>query len=108
MVGTHAGDMIGEIALAIDLRLAVEVPLYFSRQAEMLAGAKLLLGIPFYAGICRYVELHGAVSGRGLAADRRAGHGHALVGLLSVGDPTDSLGRVRHGVPLTSHGPCSS
>ena len=33
------------------LRLAVEVPLYFSRQAELLAGAKLLLGIPFYAGM---------------------------------------------------------
>lgn len=31
------------------LRLAVEVPLYFARQAEWLAGTKLLLGVPLYA-----------------------------------------------------------
>ncbi|MBG6108023.1 DUF3159 domain-containing protein [Frigoribacterium sp. CG_9.8] len=33
------------------LRLAVEVPLYLAQQAEWLAGAKLLLGIPLYAGM---------------------------------------------------------
>lgn len=33
------------------LRLVVEVPLYFARETELLAGAKLLLGVPFYAGM---------------------------------------------------------
>jgi len=31
------------------LRLAVEVPLYLARQAEWLAGTKLVLGVPLYA-----------------------------------------------------------
>ena len=31
------------------LRLAVEVPLYLTRQTELLAGAKLILGVPLYA-----------------------------------------------------------
>ena len=31
------------------LRLAVEVPLYLARQAEWLASAKLILGVPLYA-----------------------------------------------------------
>jgi hypothetical protein len=31
------------------LRLAVEVPLYLSREVEWLAGTKLLLGVPLYA-----------------------------------------------------------
>jgi hypothetical protein len=33
------------------VRLLVEVPLYFSKQVEWLAGAKLLLGVPFYAAL---------------------------------------------------------
>jgi len=33
------------------LRLGVEVPLYFAHEAEWLAGTKLLLGIPLYAGM---------------------------------------------------------
>ena len=33
------------------LRLGVEVPLYLAREAEWLAGTKLLLGIPLYAGM---------------------------------------------------------
>ncbi|WP_255461031.1 DUF3159 domain-containing protein [Glaciihabitans sp. INWT7] len=33
------------------LRLAVEVPLYLAKEAEWLAGVKLLLGIPLYAGM---------------------------------------------------------
>lgn len=33
------------------LRLAVEVPLYLAHEAEWLAGVKLLLGVPFYAGM---------------------------------------------------------
>jgi hypothetical protein len=33
------------------LRLVVEVPLYFAQQTQMLAAAKLLLGVPFYAGM---------------------------------------------------------
>ena len=33
------------------LRLAVEVPLYFAKETEWLAGTKLLLGIPLYAGM---------------------------------------------------------
>ena len=33
------------------LRLAVEVPLYLAHEAEWLAGMKLLLGIPLYAGM---------------------------------------------------------
>jgi hypothetical protein len=33
------------------LRLAVEVPLYLAHEAEWLAGVKLLLGIPLYAGM---------------------------------------------------------
>ena len=33
------------------LRLAVEVPLYLAHEAEWLAGVKLLLGVPLYAGM---------------------------------------------------------
>ncbi len=33
------------------IRLAVEVPLYLAREIELLAGAKLVLGVPFYAAI---------------------------------------------------------
>jgi hypothetical protein len=33
------------------LRLIVEVPLYFAREAEWLAGTKLLLGVPLYAAV---------------------------------------------------------
>ncbi|CAN5260613.1 DUF3159 domain-containing protein [soil metagenome] len=33
------------------LRLAVEVPLYLAKEAEWLAGVKLLLGIPLYAAM---------------------------------------------------------
>lgn len=33
------------------LRLGVEVPLYLAHEAEWLAGTKLLLGIPLYAGM---------------------------------------------------------
>lgn len=33
------------------LRLAVEVPLYFAEQTELLAGAKLVLGVPLYAAM---------------------------------------------------------
>ncbi len=33
------------------LRLAVEVPLYIARQTEWLAGTKLVLGVPLYAGL---------------------------------------------------------
>jgi len=33
------------------LRLAVEVPLYLAQNAELLAGAKLILGVPLYAGM---------------------------------------------------------
>ncbi|MEY2849129.1 MAG: hypothetical protein RI885_1796 [Actinomycetota bacterium] len=33
------------------IRLAVELPLYFARETELLAGAKLVLGVPFYAGV---------------------------------------------------------
>ena len=33
------------------LRLAVEVPLYLAENAELLAGAKLILGVPLYAGM---------------------------------------------------------
>lgn len=33
------------------LRLAVQAPLYFSRQTEWLAATKLLMGIPLYAGM---------------------------------------------------------
>jgi hypothetical protein len=33
------------------LRLAVELPLYFADEAQWLAGTKLLLGLPLYAGM---------------------------------------------------------
>ena len=33
------------------LRLAVEVPLYLAGNTELLAGAKLILGVPLYAGM---------------------------------------------------------
>ncbi|MHC5796108.1 DUF3159 domain-containing protein [Lacisediminihabitans sp. FW035] len=33
------------------LRLAVEVPLYFAKETEWLAGTKLLLGVPLYAAM---------------------------------------------------------
>lgn len=33
------------------VRLAVELPLYFAGETELLAGAKLVLGVPFYAAI---------------------------------------------------------
>ncbi|AXH35900.1 DUF3159 domain-containing protein [Humibacter sp. BT305] len=33
------------------VRLAVEVPLYLTAQTELLAGAKLILGVPFYAAM---------------------------------------------------------
>ncbi|MET4780147.1 DUF3159 domain-containing protein [Glaciihabitans sp. UYNi722] len=33
------------------LRLVVEVPLYLAHEAEWLAGTKLLLGVPLYAGL---------------------------------------------------------
>lgn len=33
------------------LRLAVQLPLYFAEQAQWLAGTKLLMGVPLYAGL---------------------------------------------------------
>jgi hypothetical protein len=33
------------------LRLAVQVPLYFSQQTELLAGMRLLMGVPLYAAM---------------------------------------------------------
>ncbi len=33
------------------LRLAVQVPLYFAGQVDWLAGTKLLMGVPLYAGV---------------------------------------------------------
>lgn len=38
-------------ATLFGLRLAVEVPLYFAKETEWLAGTKLLLGVPLYAGM---------------------------------------------------------
>ena len=38
-------------AALFGLRLAVEVPLYLAQNAELLAGAKLILGVPLYAGM---------------------------------------------------------
>jgi hypothetical protein len=33
------------------LRLAVQLPLYFSQQVELLAASKVVLGAPAYAGL---------------------------------------------------------
>ena len=38
-------------AFLFALRLAVEVPLYLAGNTELLAGAKLILGVPLYAGM---------------------------------------------------------
>ena len=38
-------------AALFGLRLAVEVPLYLAGNTELLAGAKLILGVPLYAGM---------------------------------------------------------
>ena len=38
-------------ATLFGLRLAVEVPLYFAKETEWLAGTKLLLGVPLYAAM---------------------------------------------------------
>jgi hypothetical protein len=52
------------------LRLVVEVPLYFARETELLAGTKLLLGVPFYAGMLWVTWL----LVRAVYARRPAGH----------------------------------